>query len=348
MKAAVLKEIEELEIKEIPRPHPQKGEILLKVEACSICGTDVRVYHHGHKHIKFPIVTGHEVSGEIVEIGEEIKGYRVGEEIAVAPAIPCGKCYYCRKGMPGMCLNLRAIGYNYNGGFAEYMIVPEIAIQNDCVNLIPENISFEEAALAEPLACAINGQELSKIGLGDSVLIIGAGPLGCIHLQLARANGATKIMLMELSSYRINFARKFAEPDLIINPSLEDGIKRVKKETSGRGVDKIIVACPSGQAQEDSLKMIAPRGIVNFFGGLPKDKPYIRFDSNLVHYSEFYVVGTHGSAPYHNKLALNLISQGKIKVKELITHHLSLNQIKKGLHLAESQEGMKIVILPNQ
>jgi len=348
MKAAVLRGIEDLAIEEIPRPDPQDGEILLKVEACSICGTDVRVYHHGHKHIRFPTVTGHELAGEIVAIGKKIKNHRVGEKIAVAPAIPCGKCYYCQRGMQGMCLNLRAIGYNYNGGFAEYMLIPEIAIQNGCVSLIPENISFEEAALAEPLACAINGQELSRIGPKDSVLVIGAGPLGCMHIQLARAKGAMRVMLMELSSYRIDFALKFAKPDLIINPSAEDGIKRVKEETSGRGVDKIIVACPSGKAQEDSLKMVAPRGIINFFGGLPKDKPCINFDSNLVHYAEFYVVGTHGSAPYHNELALNLISQGKVKAKELITHRLPLSQMKEGLRLAESQEGMKIVILPGR
>lgn len=245
-----------------------------------------------------------------------------------------------------MCLNLKAIGYHYNGGFAEFMVVPEDAVRNGCVNLLPSNISFEEGALAEPLACVINGQELSQIKLGDTVVIVGAGPLGCIHIQLARVRGATKVILIELSSSRIDFAANFFKPDVIINPSCDDAISKIRKETQGRGADKIIVACPSGKAQEDSLKMVSPRGIINFFGGLPKDKPFIKFDSNLIHYGEFYVVGTHGSAPYHNKLALQLISSGRIKVEELITHRLPLSKLEEGIRLAESGKSMKVVIYP--
>lgn len=182
MKAGVLYAIENLKIQDVPTPTPLKKEILIKVKACTICGTDIRVYHYGHKLIRFPRITGHEVSGEIVEVGKQIKDYKVGQKVAVAPAIPCGRCYYCQRGIQSMCINLTAIGYHYDGGFAEFMIVPEDAIRNGCVNFVPDNLSFEEAALAEPLACAINGQELSRIGLGDTVVVIGAGPLGCIHL----------------------------------------------------------------------------------------------------------------------------------------------------------------------
>ncbi len=346
MKAAVLKKIEDLEIKEVVRPTPLEKEILIKVKACTICGTDVKVYRHGHKRMRFPRIIGHEVSGEIVEVGGKVKNHKIGEKIAIAPAIPCGRCYYCRRGMQSMCINLTAIGYHYDGGFAEFMIVPEDALRNRCVNSIPSNLSFEEAALAEPLACAINGQELSRIGLGNTVVVIGGGPLGCIHIQLARAKGAIKIILIELSKERLEFARGFASPDVTINPSLEDAVKRVKEETEGRGADRIIVACPSGKAQEDSLQMISPRGIINFFGGLPLDKPFIKFNSNLLHYGEFYVVGTHGSAPYHNKLALTLISGGKVKIKELISHRLPLGELREGLHLAESGKGMKVLITP--
>jgi len=347
MKAAVLKDIENLEIKDIPKPCASDYEIVIKVKACTICGTDIRLFHHGHKHLRFPRVPGHELSGEIVEVGDKIKRYSIGQKVAVAPAVPCGSCYYCRRGMQSMCLNLRAIGYHYNGGFAEYMLVPEDAVRNGCVNLLPSNLTFEEAALAEPLACAINGQELSHIGLGDTVVVVGAGPLGCMHIQLARANGATKLILIELVESRINFAKRLVKPDVIINPSCEDVIARVKEETEQRGADKIIVACPSAKAQEDSLQMVAPRGIINFFGGLPKDKPFINFNSNLVHYGEFYVVGTHGSAPRHNKLALKLISSGRVRVKELITHRFPLDKFEEALKLAESREAMKVVVLPD-
>ena len=346
MKAGVLYSIEDLRIQDVAMPDPSDDEILIKVNVCTICGTDVRVYHYGHKHICFPRITGHEVSGEVVKTGEKVKDYKVGQKVAVAPAVPCGRCYYCQRGMQTMCLNLKGIGYHFDGGFAQFMVVPEIAIRSGCVNIIPDNLSFEEAALAEPLACAINGQELSRISLGDTVVIVGAGPLGCMHVQLARVRGAGKVILVEVSSSRGEFARRFFPPDILINPLKEDAVQKIKENTDGRGADKVIVACSSAKAQEESLKMVSPRGIVNFFGGLPKDKPYIRFDSNLVHYGEFYVVGTHGSAPYHNRLALNLLSQGKIKVKELITHRLPIKNLKEGINLAESGKAMKVAILP--
>ncbi|KKN08337.1 hypothetical protein LCGC14_1057760, partial [marine sediment metagenome] len=330
MKAAVLKGIENLEMEDISRPTPSPQEILIKVKACSICGTDIRVYHHGHKHMRFPRITGHELSGEIVEIGKRVEGHKLGEKVAIAPAIPCGRCHYCRRGMQSMCINLTAIGYHYDGGFAEFMVVPEDAVRNGCVNTIPSGLSFEEAALAEPLACAINGQQLSQINLGNTVVVIGAGPLGCIHLQLAKAKGASRTILVELSRERIDFAKKFAFPDIVIDPSSENAIQRIKEETEGRGADRIIVSCPSGKAQEESLSMVAPRGIINFFGGLPLDNPFIKFNSNLIHYGEFYVVGTHGSAPYHNELALSLISQEKVRIKELVTHRLPLERLEEG------------------
>ena len=346
MKAAVLKGIENLEMEDISRPTPSPQEILIKVKACSICGTDIRVYHHGHKHMRFPRITGHELSGEIVEIGKRVEGHKLGEKVAIAPAIPCGRCHYCRRGMQSMCINLTAIGYHYDGGFAEFMVVPEDAVRNGCVNTIPSELSFEEAALAEPLACAINGQQLSQINLGNTVVVIGAGPLGCIHLQLARVKGASRTILVELSRERIDFAKKFAFPDIVIDPSSENAIQRIKEETEGRGADRIIVSCPSGKAQEESLSMVAPRGIINFFGGLPLDNPFIKFNSNLIHYGEFYVVGTHGSAPYHNELALSLISQEKVRIKELVTHRLPLERLEEGLALAESKKGMKVLINP--
>jgi len=346
MKAAVLKGIENLEMEDISRPTPSPQEILIKVKACSICGTDIRVYHHGHKHMRFPRITGHELSGEIVEIGKRVEGHKLGEKVAIAPAIPCGRCHYCRRGMQSMCINLTAIGYHYDGGFAEFMVVPEDAVRNGCVNTIPSELSFEEAALAEPLACAINGQQLSQINLGNTVVVIGAGPLGCIHLQLAKAKGASRTILVELSRERIDFAKKFAFPDIVIDPSSENAIQRIKEETEGRGADRIIVSCPSGKAQEESLSMVAPRGIINFFGGLPLDNPFIKFNSNLIHYGEFYVVGTHGSAPYHNELALSLISQEKVRIKELVTHRLPLERLEEGLALAESKKGMKVLINP--
>ena len=237
MKASILYGIEDLRGEDVAIPTILDEEILMKVEVCAVCGTDVKIYHHGHKHIRFPRITGHEVSGEIVEVGRKVKHYTVGQRIAVAPHLPCGECYYCCRGMQSMCLSLRAISYYFDGGFAQFMAVPEVAIKSGCVNRIPGNLSFEEAALAEPLSCAINGQELSRIDLGNTVVVIGAGPLGCMHVQLARTRGATKVILVELSSFRVDFARKYTLPDVIIDPSREDAVRRIREETNGRGAD---------------------------------------------------------------------------------------------------------------
>lgn len=346
MKAAVLEKIEDLKIKDVPIPTAGPEELVIKVKACAVCGTDVKVYHSGHKHIRFPRVTGHELSGEIVEIGKNVTNYKTGQRVAIAPAVPCGECYYCRCGIQGMCDNLTAIGYHYDGGFAEYMLVPEPAVRNGCVNELPSNISFEEAAIAEPLACVINGQELSRVKLGDVVIVIGSGPVGCFHLEIARSKGASKTILAEVSQERLDAARSLGKADIYVNPGSEDLVARVMAETKGKGADVVIVACSSGKAQEQALQLVAKRGNVNFFGGLPKDKPYINFDSNLVHYKEFYVVGTHGSAPRHNELALNLISQGKIEAKRYITKELPLEKVLEGIMTVEKAQGFKTIIKP--
>ncbi|MGB9677455.1 MAG: alcohol dehydrogenase catalytic domain-containing protein, partial [Candidatus Ratteibacteria bacterium] len=295
-------------------------------------------------HIVFPRITGHEVSGIVEKVGKNIKEYKEGDRVAVAPAIPCGRCYYCRKGQQTMCENLKAIGYHYDGGFAEYMLVPENAILNGCVNKLPDNLSFEIACLAEPLACVINGQILSKIEVGDTVLILGAGPIGILHALLAKINGACKVILADISEERIKQAEFTGS--YLIDMSKKDIYEEVKKITDGHMADRVIVAVGSSKAQEISLKLVSKRGSINFFGGLPKESPYIQFDSNLLHYGEFFVVGTHGSTPLHNKIAIELLSSGKIEVEKLITDKLPLEKIKEGLKMVENKKGLKVLIIP--
>lgn len=344
MKAAVLKKPEELSVEEIKTPVPGDNEIVIKVHSCAICGTDVKVYHHGHKHIVFPRITGHEVSGTVSSTGKNVKEVKAGDRVAVAPAIPCGRCYYCRKGYQSMCDNLKAIGYHYDGGFAEYMLVPEDAVRNGCVNKIPDKVSFEEASIAEPLACVINGQSLSRVETGDTVLILGAGPIGCFHAEFARNTGAGKVILADISPERVKSAAFTGS--ILVDMSKSDIKKTVAELTDGRMADRVIVAVGAHQPQELALELVAKRGSVNFFGGLPKEKPFINFNSNLLHYGEFFVTGTHGSNPIHNRIALDMISSGRINAKNYITDTYSLAEIKKGLEKAEKKEGLKIIITP--
>ena len=345
MKAAYLEDVGKLEIREMDKPQCPTDSLLIKVEACAVCGTDVKVFHYGHRLIQFPRVTGHELAGTVVETGPESKGFAEGDRITVAPAVPCGECIYCRDGIQGMCDNLMAIGYHWDGGFAEYMAVPSRAVRTGCVSIIPDNVSFETAALTEPLAVAINCQEISPVKLGSTVVIMGAGPLGCIHADVAKANGAAKVIMVEVSSKRLRQAG-ICRADVFVNGSEENSVERVLAETNNRGADVIIVACSSGAAQEDALRMVCKRGHVNFFGSLPKDKSVISLDSNTVHYKECFISGTHGSTPQQNDLALSLLSGGNISVDKYITHRLPLDDLIKGLEIVEKGEGLKVIINP--
>ncbi len=345
MKAIVFEDVEEMVLQEVPTPACEDDGLLIKVKACAICGTDIKIFHSGHRHIKPPRITGHELSGEIVEVGKNLTDFQVGQRVAVAPAVPCGECYYCKRSIFGMCDNLAPIGYQFDGGFAECMAVPPIAVKTTCVNVLPETVSFEEAAIAEPLACAINGQNLSGVWPGSIVLIIGAGPLGCMHARLARANGAAKTILADISEGRLEMAR-IAQADLYINSDEKDLEVLIPAETDGRGADIVITACSSPDAQEQAINLVAKRGNVNFFGGLPKGRSMITIDSNLLHYREFSITGTHGSAPDDNRMALKLISQGIVPVKDLISETIPLDRTVEGIGMAETGQYMKIVVTP--
>lgn len=345
MKAAVFEGIEKITIKEVEKPKCGKDNILIRVKSCAICGTDVRTYLYGKSNVKPPQILGHEVSGIIVEVGEEVRNFSIGDRVTVAAIVSCGDCYYCSRGLQNLCSNFKAIGYEYPGGFAEYMLVPGRLVKDGSVNKIPASLSFDEASLVEPFACVINGQELSQVKLGDTVVIIGAGPVGCMHLELAKIRGATKIILSEINPSRLKAAKQFSA-DIFIDASSQDPVKMVLEETKGRGADVIIVAAPSAKAQEQALEMVSFRGRINLFGGLPKENPFIKLDSNLVHYKEIFIHGTSGSLPRHNQLSLELFSSGKIDAKKLITHILPLERIIDGINIVKRGEGLKVVINP--
>ncbi len=343
-KAALLVNVENLKIVERDIPRPDTGEILIRVKSCAICGTDIKVFHHGHKHIVFPRITGHELSGVIEETGPAVKKFKPGDKVAVAPAIPCGECYYCRRGWQSMCDNLKAIGYHFDGGFAQYMIVPEVAVRNGCVNLVPDNLSFDEAALAEPLACVINGQQLSRVEMGDTVLILGAGPIGCLHAELAKNIGASKVILADVVQNRLDMAGFTGA--IRVNTKQTDLKKFVAEQTDGRMADRVIVAVGVPEAQEQSLELVSKRGSVNFFGGLPKESPFARINTNILHYGESFVTGTHGSTPLHNRMALDFIAAGKFQIRNYISKKIPLEQIVEGLKEVEERKVVKIIVNP--
>lgn len=346
MKAALYRGPKDLEVIEIEKPSPKADELLIKVHACATCGTDAKIFNHGHQRLTPPQVIGHEIAGEIVEIGSAVNGYEVGQRVQIIAAIPCGSCWACQAGKMQICINQLSMGYQFAGGFAEFMIVPAEVIRVSGVNAIPDGLSYEEAAAAEPLACAINAQELVNVGPGDVVLVMGAGPIGCMHVRLARALGAVHVTLADVNSHRLKLSADVVKPDEIIDMSTTDIEDAVQKVIPSPGPSVIITAAPAGQAQEQAVRMCRPGGRISFFGGLPKDKPMVTIDSNLVHYKELILAGANGSTPDHNRRALELMASGKVKVSDLLTHTVSLDRVQDAIDLVLGGEAIKVVVKP--
>ncbi|HNS32984.1 MAG TPA: alcohol dehydrogenase catalytic domain-containing protein [bacterium] len=343
MKAAVLKSIKNLEYCDFPEPVPGKGEMVIRVRACGVCGTDVKTYRSGHRFIKYPRILGHELSGEVVAAGREVNSFSAGDRVQVAAAIPCGKCFYCLGGIQSMCENLTVVSCHYHGGFAQFMLIPENFILNGCVNSIPENLSWQEAALAEPLACVMNGQELSGIKKGETLLVVGAGPMGCFHAQAAREKGAAKVILCDTDSERLE-AASFTGADRFVNPGSEDTETAIREANGGRLADHIMVVSGSAAPALHPLKLIGPRGTINLFGGF-REKQF-EGDIGNIQYKECRLVGSYGSFPRHNRQALSLMSAGKINGKNYISNTFPLSEIMEALAATEKRKGLKNIVIP--
>jgi L-iditol 2-dehydrogenase len=333
----------DVRIEEAPQPSPGAGELLLRVKACSTCGTDVKIFKFGHHHIRPPRVMGHEIAGEVTQVGSGVSAWQPGDRVQVIAAIPCGHCEECRRGRMTVCPNQESMGYHYDGGFAEYMVVPAKVLAVDGVNRIPAALSFAEASVAEPLACVLNGQTLARVGEGDDVVVMGSGPIGCLHVRLARARGAARVFLVDINPERLAHAASLVHPDATVS---NDVVETIAKLTEGRGADVVITAAASGRAQEQAIAMTARQGRISFFGGLPKDDPIIALDANQVHYRELTIVGANGSSPTHNARALELIASGEVPVADLITHRLPLSQTLEAFDIVARGEAIKVTIEP--
>ncbi len=346
MKALRFYAPEDVRLEDVPEPECGPDEVKLRVRNCSTCGTDVKILHNGHQNLTPPRTMGHEIAGEVVEVGANVDGWSEGDRAQVIAAVPDGTCYECRHGWMAVCQNQTSVGYQYDGGFAEYMIVPRQVLAVDGLNRLPDNIGFDEASVAEPFACAINAQELVHVGDGDTVVVFGAGPIGCLHTRLARANGASRVFLVDVLADRLAMSADAVKPDEVINGREVDVVERVMELTDGRGADVVITATAANVAQEQAIRMAARRGRISFFGGLPKTNPFIQCDSNLVHYRELMIMGANGSAPSHNKRALEYIASGEVPVKDLITVHLPLDRVLEAFDIVAKGEAIKVTVEP--
>ena len=339
---------EDLRLEDVPEPTCGTDEVKIRVKNCSTCGTDVKIRKNGHQNLAPPRIIGHEIAGEVVEVGSGVAGdWRPGDRVQVIAAVPCGKCLECRKGWMAVCQNQTSVGYQYDGGFAEYMIVPREVLAVDGMNRIPDGVGFAEASAAEPFACAINAQEQLGIEPGDDVVIFGAGPIGCMHVRIARGvHGAGRIILVDINSERLKMSADAVKPDVVINASEVNIVEEILKLTGGRGADVIITATPANITQEQAVSMAARNGRISFFGGLPKTNPTITLDSNLVHYRQLHIHGANGSAPEHNRRALDYIASGEVPVADLITRRIRLRDVMDAFGIVERGEAIKVTVEP--
>ncbi|NLE17699.1 MAG: alcohol dehydrogenase catalytic domain-containing protein [Propioniciclava sp.] len=338
----------DVRLEDVPEPTCGPEEVKIKVKNCSTCGTDVKIRNNGHVNITRVTTMGHEIAGEVVEVGADaLGGFAVGDRVQVIAAVPCGDCHECNKGWMEVCANQTSVGYQYDGGFAEYMIVPKEVLRVDGLNRIPDGVGYDEASAVEPFACAINAQEQLGIEEGDFVVVFGAGPIGCMHIRIARGvHKAGTIVLVDINAERLKMSAEAVHPDLTIDASSVNVVEEVMRLTDGRGADVIITATPANINQEQAINMAARNGRISFFGGLPKTNPMIECDSNLVHYRQLHIHGANGSAPSHHKAALEYIASGAIPVKDLITRHVPLENALEAFDIVARGEAIKVTVEP--
>jgi len=342
MKAALLYGIKDLRVESIDMPEIGPGEILVRVRAATTCGTDVKIFQRGYVGgvIEYPTVFGHEWAGDVVKVGEGVPWLKEGMRVRAGNSSPCLRCKMCQKGKYNLCENMMWLW----GAYAEYIKVPQrIVLLN--TQEIPLHIPYEEAAITEPLACVLHGIEEAHVKLGDTVAIIGAGPIGLLHLQLTKKMGAEKVVISDLVDERLQVAQKLGA-DEIVNAKREDPVEKVRRFTDGYGADVVVEAIGLPATWEQALKMVRKGGTVLEFGGCPPETE-IRVRTELLHYGEVTVLGTFHATPTHFKRALNLIASGTVNVKPLITKKMKLNLIKDAFRmLTTSKSDLKIAILP--
>lgn len=333
----------DIRLEEAPRPVPGEGELLVRVKAAAICGTDVRMLLNGASGISVqsPRILGHEFSGVIEETGAGVRNYRPGQRVAVAPNMGCGVCEQCVSGNGHLCKSYKALGINLDGAFAEYVAIPEEAVRGGNVCVLEDHVSFQEGAVNEPLSCVCNGFERSDIRPGESVLIIGAGPIGIMHAMMAKMAGASLVMISDLSKERLAMCRQADDSFCTLEGSVQEAVEEM---TKGHGADVCITACPSPQAQETALEAAALGGRVIFFGGIPADRQNVTLNTNLIHYKELRVSGTTRASLSQYRKTLHYITTGVLDVKRLITRTMPLQEIEKGFQYAACGTGLKNVI----
>ncbi|MEM3716376.1 MAG: zinc-dependent dehydrogenase [Candidatus Bathyarchaeia archaeon] len=340
MKAIVYYDVGDFRLEDVATPKIGSKEILVRVRACGICSTDL--YRAEYRRAKPGSVLGHEISGEVAEIGSEVKRFNIGDRVAVLHHAPCGACYYCMHAQEPLCDQYRRTNVD-PGGFAEYIRVPSELVEKTVVK-IPEKMSFEEATMIEPTACAVRAISKSRVSPGDTVLVIGGGPLGLLNAQVAKAYGATQVIVSDHHDFRIKIAEKVGV-DYAFNSKKTNIEESVRGLTDGRGADLVVIAVASSSAVQEGLKIVRWGGKVCIFGDFRDvPQPNLDIDPKIILRDDVTILGSWGCAPYDYYAAFNLIKSGRVKVKGMITHKFPLEQFNEALRVISSRECMRVVL----
>ena len=348
MQALVVRAPMQFALETVAVPETPAGGMLLKVIAVGMCGSDLRTLRLGHRKVTFPWIIGPEICGEVVQLGSGYRGpWQVGERLAVGPLAYCGVCDFCVGQRFELCENHLEIGQAWAGGFAGYIAIPEQCVRLGTIHRLPAGMDPAWAATSEPVSSCVNAQEHGEVGLGDTVVIIGSGPVGCTHVSLARARGADRVILVDVVDERLRLAEPF-EPDHIVNAAKVDLVAEIRRLTAGKGPDVVVTATPAPVAQVQAVEMARKGGRILLFGGLPKEQSRPAVDMNLVHYNGLKIIGTTTFAPRHQRTALSLLASGRVPGDKLVTHRFPLSDIVEGAHMALEGKVLKAVFYPNE
>ena len=344
MKAVKLFGPNDVRVVDCAVPEIGDDEILLKTKAAAICGTDLRMIGNGYKGVDkdHPLTLGHEIAGIIERVGKNVKGYEKGMKTALAPNIGCGICDWCVSGDTHLCPTYTAFGINMDGGFAEYVRIPPNAITQGNIMILDDFMPLDTAALLEPASCVLNGQELTGIRLNDKVLIIGAGPIGIMHGQLAKAFGAAKVYMRDLSAERMKQSVALIPgAEAVEEDDLEAAAKRL---TGGKGFDVTITACPAPSAQIDALKITGMNGRILYFGGLPAGKDDVTLATNQIHYKQLSIHGSTKANVNQFRAVAKMAAAGTLELEKIISRRYPINEFSDAIEYAKKAEGLKTII----
>lgn len=345
MWAARMYGVDDVRVERVPTPNIGDDELLVKVRSVGICGTDLRMIKNGFTGIgpNAPRILGHEIGGVIEKIGCKVANYKIGMRVGIAPNMGCGICERCARGDQHLCERYEALGIQMDGGFAEYVRIPAKAIAFGNVIELGDHVSYEEAAINEPLSCVYNGIMQCPIAAGDNVLIIGAGPIGIMYAQMAKMSGAANVMITNRSSERLRLCQEIdgsfytIEADQVRN--------RVMELTNGKGADVCVTANPSPEAQQLAIDLAAMHGKINFFGGLPKDRQMVSLNTNDIHYKQLLVTGSTKANNHHFRKTLQFISNGILEVGKLISAKYPIERAGDAIQYAMSSQGVKTLLV---